>query len=303
MGRREIWSDLDIQKIASQYVCVIEETFFLFPPDWMKNPPNPTATKLFKTYVINSPAGTFPENTNTHQGLYCMTADGQYLSGKFARQSLKTAHKNLSDGLENWRKITAEQNLKPQPVPDDSLAIYGGDAFQKGGLKLQLTYRDLPRGNVQRPGNDQFPNPFNLGWHDFSPAEAHAFLTESSEKVPIPDPIFKKLVLTQIKDAVRGQMNAWKKGSLQEGQLFTQLISTKEHTKTYQLSGSAKIEASGRSFSPTFHGTLSFNQNTGEFTDFRLIASGQRSGKGQFNGRSTDPGPAPMAVTLTLYRP
>jgi len=298
-----IWSDPEIQKIASEYVCVIEEPFFLFPPDWMKNPPNPASTKLFKTYAANSPAGTFPPKTSTHQGLYCMTADGTYLSGKFARQNLKTARKNLSDGLKNWQKITTAQNLQPKSVPTNPLAIYGGDDFKKGGLKLQLTYRDLPRGKVQRPGNALFPNPFNLGWYDFTPADARAFLTDSTEKVAIPDSIFQKLVLTQIKDAVRGQNRDWEKGALQEGQLFTQLISTKEHTKTYQLTGSAKISADSRSFSPSFHGIASFDEDTGEFTDFRLIASGQRSGQSQFNGRSTDLGPAPMAIALTLFQP
>ncbi|MDB4570407.1 hypothetical protein N9Z95_05205, partial [Akkermansiaceae bacterium] len=73
--------------------------------------------------------------------------------------------------------------------------------------------------------------------------------------------------------------------------------------KIYQLSGSLELSESGRTFSPSFHGSATYDTATGEFTDFRLIAAGQRSGKAGANGRDIDLGPAPMAVALTLYKP
>lgn len=224
--------------------------------------------------------------------------DGTYLSGKFARQSRDVAHKALTNGLAEWKKIAAN----PKPVPTNKLAIYGGEKFQKGGIKLEVAYRDLPRGEVQRPGDARFPNPYNLGWYDFTPAEAKTFLTDSKENVAIPDQIFQKLARTRLKDAVRGQMSDWKKGAIKEGQLFTRLTSRDGSKKSYQLSGNAKMAADGRTFSPSFHGTATFDTATGEFTDFRLFAAGQRSGKAGANGRETDLGPAPMAIALTLYK-
>ena len=77
----------------------------------------------------------------------------------------------------------------------------------------------------------------------------------------------------------------------------------KKCMKYYELSGEAKMAAGERTFSPKLHGTASFNTASGEFTDFRLIAAGQRSGKGGANGRATDLGPAPMAIALTMYKP
>jgi len=281
---------------------VIEETFFLHPPDWLKAPPNPASTKLFKTYVANAPHGTFPAQTSTYQGLYCLLPDGTYLSGKFARQTNEVARKTLTEGLDFWKKISDQYSATRKDVPTNKLAIYGGEEIRKGGLKLQVTYRDLPRGEIKRPGNAQFPNPYNLGWHDFTPAEARSFLSDGREKVALPDQIFRKLARTHLKDAVRGQMNNWKNDAIKSGQLFTQLHSTKGDTKTYQLSGSAEMKADHLTFSPSFHGTLTYNTATKEFTDFRLIAAGQRSGKAGANGRETDLGPAPMAIALTLYR-
>jgi hypothetical protein len=269
----------------------------------LKDPPNPAATNLFKTYVKNAPDGTFPRKTSTYQGLYCMTADGVYLSGKFARQTRDMASEAFTSGLTRWGKIAGQRSYQPKAVPTNRLAIYGGEKIRKGGIKLEVAYRDLPRGEVRRPGNSQFPNPYNLGWFDFTPAEARSFVTESREKVAIRDGIFRKLARMRLKDAVRGQMNDWDKGEIKGGQLFTQLVSSKGSRKTFRLSGSADMAAGERTFSPRFHGTVTFDSATGEFTDFRLIAAGQRSGKGGANGRETDLGPAPIAIALTLYQP
>ncbi len=282
---------------------MIEETFFLYPPDWLKNPPNPASTNLFKKYVANSPKGTFPKQTSTYQGLYCLGADGTYLSGKFARQSNEVARETLTTGLARWQEITGEGDFQPEPVPTNRLALYGGEELRKGGLKLEVAYRDLPRGKVQRPGNAQFPNPYNLGWFDLKPAEAKAIATNSREKSAIPDSVFRKLARTRLKDAVRGQMSDWEDGDIKDGQLFSQLVSSKGGIQTYQLSGSASMESGGLSFEPQFHGSATYDSSSGQFTDFRLIAAGQRSGKGGANGRATDLGPAPMAIALTLYKP
>lgn len=269
----------------------------------MKDPPNPAATNLFKKYVSNSPKGTFPAETSTYQGLYCFTADGSYLSGRFARQSDEVARDALSSGLKSWQKIVSDRDYRPKPVPTNRLALYGGEELRKGGLKLEVAYRDLPRGEVQRPGDAQFPNPYNLGWFDLTSEEVKSMVSHSKEKRAIHDAVFQKLARTRLKDAVRGQMGDWKKGELKSGQLFTKLLSQKGSEEVYELSGSAKLDGGARTFEPDFHGRMSFNTATGEFTDFRLVAAGQRSGKGPANGRATDLGPAPMAITLTLYRP
>ncbi|MFT6864689.1 MAG: hypothetical protein ACJAVK_003257 [Akkermansiaceae bacterium] len=282
---------------------MIEETFFLYPPDWMKTPPNPVATKLFKKYVSNSPKGTFPEQTSTYQGLYCLGADGTYLSGKFARQSNEVARETLTTGLARWQKIAGAGGFQSTPVPTNRLALYGGEELRKGGLKLEVAYRDLPRGEVLRPGNAQFPNPYNLGWFDLTQKEAQSIATNSRKKTVISDGVFQKLARTRLKDAVRGQMQDWKEGDIKEGQLFSQLVSTKGGKQTYGLSGSAVMASGGLRFEPQFHGTATYDSAAGAFTDFRLIAAGQRAGKGGANGRAIDLGPAPMAIAFTLYQP
>lgn len=291
-----------MQKLASEFVCVIEETFFLYPPDWLKDPPNPASTRLFKTYAGNAPRGTWPARTTTHQGLYCMTADGDYLSGRFANPSREIARDTLASGMARWKEIASAANLTSRPVPTDKLDLYGGELLQKGGLKLEVAYRDFPRGEIERPGNSRQPNPYNLGWFDFTAQEAAAFLGSKGEKTALPDSLFKEFARRTLKDAVRGQMSDWKAGEMSEGRLFTELTGQRGSEKMYRLTGSAKFSAGERSYAPLLYGELRYDTARGEFTDFRLVASGQRTGKGGANGREADPGPAPLGIAFRLYQ-
>ena len=297
-----IWSDPSIQQIATNYVCVIEETFFLYPPDWLKNPPNPAATRLFKTYARNAPRGVLPQNSSTYQGLYAMLADGTYLSGKFARQSNVVARDALEQGLANFKKIAAERGYRPKPVPTDKLELYGGGPLRKGGIKLEVAYRDFPRGDQVRPGDWYFKNPYNLGWYDLTPAEAKHFVTDSKQPESLPDAVFQKLACKVLKDAVRGQMRDWKPGDIKQGALFTQLVGQKGSVKTFALKGKVDFAHGDVTYAPKLYGTASYDTGRGEFTDFRLVAAGQRTGKAGANGRTNDLGPAPMGVGLKLYQ-
>jgi hypothetical protein len=303
MGRREIWSDPQIQKMTSEFVCVIEETFFLNPPPSVGQVPDPAATRLFRTYVGKAPYDLFPLKTTTYQGLYCLTDDGGYLSGKFARQSREEAREVLETGLKNWRQEIAGVNGEVKEVPKNRLAMYGGAELRKGGLKLEVAYRDLPRGDTRRPGNAQFPNPYNMGWFDLSPREASTLATGEEGWKAIPSDLFRRLALTTLKDAVRGQMQDWRKEDLQSGELRVALVGRSGDEERYEIKGEAMLKRGPLSFSPTFHGRFSFDRARGEFTAFQMVAFGQRTGRGPANGRATDLGPAPMGIALTLYRP
>ena len=275
---------------------MIEECFFLHPPDWLTNPPRPASTRLFKTYVGNSPA-LWPPGSSTHHGIYCMGADGAHLSGHFGLANLATAQRTIEGAWTEWRGSGAAM----KPVPTNSLALYAGEEPKPGSLKLQVAYRDLPRGDVRRPDSARFQNPYNLGWLDLSAEEARHFITTSKQPVAIPDALFRKLATATLKDAVRGQMSAWKPPAFKEGSLTTQLVSTKDKRSTFRLSGSAKLAEGSRSYSPKLHGFAIFDHAEGAFERFELIAAGQRAGKGGANGRETDLGPAPMGVAFKLF--
>ena len=272
----------------------------MFPPPYIRSVPNPASTELFKTYASNAPNGTWPENTRTHQGLYCMTAAGDYLSGGRGRQSNANARKLLNDGWRSWTKSHKNES-GARPVPSDRIPVYGGNPLEEVGLKLRVSYRDLPRGEVKRPGDAKFPNPYNLGWFDLTPAEAMSLVPSSESKTEISTDLFRKLATKKLKDSVRGQMNSWKDADFKNGTLWVEKIRESAGTLTLRLTGSAELRQGERSFAPTLFGSATFDQEKRRFTDFKLLAVGQRTGKGNANGRETDLGPAPMAVCFEGY--
>ena len=71
----------------------------LGPPAWLKRSwlePNDLAgLDLFKKYRTNAPRGIVPVGGSTVQGVYCMTADGEYLAGT----TLETTHEGINAGI------------------------------------------------------------------------------------------------------------------------------------------------------------------------------------------------------------
>jgi len=168
-------------------------------------------------------------------------------------------------------------------------------------VKLQLAYRDLPRGTLPRITSAYVRNPYNLGWFDLSAAEARSFRADSQKPVAIPQRLFRRLATQILKDAVRGQMRGWDAVALTGGALYTQLFSRENNTRIYRLTGSAILKDGARSYAPQLLGRAVYDETAKKFVGFELVAVGQRTGKGPANGRENDLGPAPIGVAFKLF--
>lgn len=285
-----------MQEISKNFVCVAEECFFLFPPEWVTNPPNPKSTELFKTYVKNAPP-IWDQDTTTHQGIYTMTADGEYLSGVFASPDVNRVRAMMRIGLGAFEEKKAATESKP--IPTNSLALVGGKQnTAPGEVKLQVSYRDLPRGELRRPGSARFPNPYNQGWFDLTRSEAQQFAAEGQ----VDKRLLTRLSIHLLKDAVRGQTSRWKPENFLSGNLKVNKVRTDNYLHYYQYSGKVELKDSNRNYHPELYGIGVYHSTEKRFLDFQLIATGQREGKSGANGRTTDLGPAPMAVAIRMHR-
>ena len=227
-----------------------------------------------------------------------MSPTGDYLGGNFGIVREERARNLMTTALEEWKATGAAM----RSVPTTPLAIYGGEEPQPGSVKLQLAYRDLPRGDVERPTTAYVQNPYNLGWFDLSKEEAKAFLTESDLPIELPQALFTKMATRTLKDAVRGQMSRWGNSALRSGSLTSQRLSKDGSRVIYRLQGSADLSEKARSYEAQLHGRAVYDERTQAFVEFELVSVGQRSGKGGANGRENDLGPAPMGVAFKLYQ-
>ncbi len=230
-----------------------------------------------------------------------MTPEGDYLSGYFAWAFRNRAHAMIQNGWNRFQQLARQHDWDPQPVPRNQLDYSLGKPAQPGGLKLEVTMRDLPRGNVTKPGRGVFQQcAYNISWTGFSPQEALHFVTESDEKQRLPGEILERFSKT-LKDCVRGQCSDWGRGAVKQGELYTQCIRREANMLTMRVTGTARFSEGGRAYSCQLHGRVVYDKQAKRFTQFQLVASGQRRGRSQFNGRNDDPGPAPMGVAYVLY--
>jgi hypothetical protein len=286
-------------------VCVADEAFFLGPPshfkeDWL---PNRESTRLFRSFKQQAPAGLFP-NGPTVQGVYCMSAQGDFLSGCFACASRDRARHTLDEGWRRWEQLAQTRGYQSKPVPRTRLDYTLGKPPAPGGIKLEAAVRDLPRGDDKKPGRTEAQRcAYNLNWIDLTGEEARSLVTESKEVQPVAARVLEKLALKSLKDAVRGQCSEWHKDALKEGRLHTQCIEHEPDRLTMRLTGFARLEQAGRAYACRMHGKVVYDTRARRFLGCELVAVGQRSGRDQFNFRDDDLGPAPMGVAYTLYEP
>ena len=231
-----------------------------------------------------------------------MTADGEFLSGYFAWAFRNRAHNVIAQGWNRFEQLAEQNNWNPQPVPTDKLDHTLGARAAGGNIKLEVAVRDLPRGNVLRPGRNAFQrDAYNLSWIDLSPSDVESIVTESSEQQRVPQSVLLKLS-TALKDCVRGQCGDWNQRSQREGQLFTQNIGSEGDRLTMRITGRGDFSGDGRAYNCQLHGRAVFDKSSRRLSELTIVASGQRRGKAGANDRGSDPGPAPMGVAFRLFQ-
>jgi hypothetical protein len=294
-----------IQELATRFVCVADEAFFLGPPshfkeDWL---PDRDSTRLFQSFKGNAPAGVFP-NGPTVQGVYCMTAHGDFLSGCFACAARERAKQTIQDGWRRWQQLAESRGYQAQPVPQTPLDHSLGKLDRSRGVRLEAAVRDLPRDDDRKPGRTEAQRcAYNLNWIDLTHEEARSFVTEHPMIQLVPAAILEKVAQKTLKDAVRGQCFDWKKDALKEGRLQTQCVQQQSGRLTMRLTGFVRLEQPGRGYACQLHGKIVYDTVAQRFLVFDLVAAGQRSGKDQFNFRDDDLGPAPLGIAYVLYEP
>lgn len=300
--RNFVWSDDAVQKLAARFVCVTEECFDLDPPDWLDWVSNTESTRLFLMYKKNAPH-LIPKGSSTAQGTYCMTADGEFLSGDFANNSRDGIVQILEQAWSQFEKKAAQKGWQPLPIPTEKIELSLGEAPQTGGLKFHVSSRDLPRGTDRRPGKNAYEKAaWNQGWIDFTAEEAALFMPAGSQPKALPSALVQKLALTALRDNVRGQVSDWKEPHFKSGSMTVQQVGEKRGRVLLQYHGAVSLADAKRSYQAEIHGRAIYDQTVtgGRFVQFQMLAVGQRSGASTFNRRENDLAAAPMGVAMEL---
>ena len=278
----------------------------LGPPSWLQRswlePNDRAGLDLFKKYRASAPSGVVPVGGSTVQGVYCMTADGEYLSGYFAWAFRDRAMSVIDSGWRRFEILARARGWQPQPVPNDPLPQTLGKPVERGGMKLEAAIRDLPRGDVMHPGRNEFERcSHNAKWIDLTASQASGFVTDSETPRQVPKSAWQELATRALKDCARGQCSDWKPEHIRGGELYKQVIDRQGARLTIRITGDMRFDNRERTYAPRLFGRAVFDEQAGQFVSFQLVAAGQRTGRAGANGRQHDLGPAPLGVAFVLH--
>jgi hypothetical protein len=258
--------------------------------------------------------------TSTRQGLYAAAPSGVLLAS-INHNDPRRVERMLEQALEKWDAMPREERVlpgPPAPLPDRARLE---SRRPEDGLLLRVTSRDLARGPAALP-------PGAAEWHArawnrdtlwFRADEARSWVPASREvgaTAPVPAPLVRRIARFNLVDNVRGQTPPFEDAHVKEATLVARVVRTEGTRVHLRFDGNVRIEAEGvwhvgglSQEPPTaqrrgFHGTLlgrgTWDEASGRFVDFEMVAAGMRHGATRYNGRANDLGPAPMGVAFTL---
>jgi hypothetical protein len=295
-GRRSVWSDPRIIKLAKQFVPAADEVWRLQQGD------DPEC--VFFQKMANH--GHYGDRLgSTRQGIYVCSPSGKFLAS-INSNNPDFVLSMLERGLKAWQNLPEEQKrLSPQSVIKPRHRWE--DSFPKDGLVLSVITRDLPA--------DCDPSkPCATKWNQdrvwFSKPEARLWLPvdpKPGDKRELPQELVTRLARLHLIDTVKGQSSPFSPREVAESQIATEVLERKGVMVKIKITGMTKGDSRGRGRREPAHyvetsilGHAAYNLDKQAFIDFESVALGSRRGQTQLNGRRRDPESGPLGFVFEM---
>ena len=255
--------------------------------------------------------------TPTRQGLYIATIDGTLLASANTRSPIKVMQL-MQKGLNGWNRGDKNSAVKFSSATAQP-AVKRTVAFPEGGLILRQTVRDLPRPDQPHHKTDQ--HNFDHVWltaeeiEAFSPSKAEHGLSHE-----IPAKIGRMLACWHLIDQVKGESPPWSQANVVDASMRATVTGVKvlksgSRLVRIKLDGKAKCvaPASGkvnpfnkskvnteRGIETQIKGWLTYNFDKQKFTEFEVLALGERWGTTIYNFRHRDLQRSPIGFAFEL---
>ena len=255
--------------------------------------------------------------TGTRQGFYIATIDGALLASGNNHSAIKVMQL-MQKGLNGWKRGKKNQAGKfsspaAKPAQDRSVA------FPAGGLILRQAVRDLPR--PDQPHHKTNKHNFDHVW--MTAEEIKAFAPSKQKRgfsYAIPEKIVRRLIRWHLIDQVKGESTPWGKANIVDASInatVTQVKNLKPESRLVRikLNGNAKCVAAAsgkvnpygnfkvdkeRGIEAVIKGWLTYDTRTETFTEFDMLALGERWGATTYNFRQDDLERSPIGFAFKL---
>ena len=295
-GRRSVWGDARVRKLAEQFACAADET-------WRLQRGTDAESRFFQSFADK---GHYRAKGGTRQGYYIVTPSGKLLASVNSRNP-DAILKAMRKGLAGWKSATeAERQL-----PDEAKfrpAHRWESSYPVGGLILERFVRDLA-GSDKRWNRD-------FVW--FTKKEA-ASLVPAKDSLDAPKTLALRLACLALVDNVRGQTLPFAPQEIEQATLRFRVTKREGGVVHLAMKGRTRAVAKGpwllgksdwappedypRTMRATLFGHARYDTNAGAFIEFELVAIGTRTGRTSNSGRGKDPKPTPIGFAFTLAKP
>ncbi len=295
MGRRSIWSKPEIIELTKSFVTATDEV-------WRLQNGQDSDCRLFQSFADQ---GHYRNHKSTRQGIYVVTARGKLL-GSLNTHNTEAVAKMLQEALTQYPNLPeAERKLAAE---SDITAKHRWElSYQADGLDLTMFARDLP--------NDGPTSKSRAAWNEdriwFSLDEVKKMFPQDQLEVgqswPLPEKLANRFARFNIVDTVKGQTTPYSPEHIQNATIEFKLLQQDQQQIKVQITGSTKAEADKSRGQDMPHGIetqllgmATYDRTAQRFTEFEMVAAGQRWGRTVFNGRHRHLKASPVGFAFRL---
>lgn len=287
MGRRSVWSDERVIKLAKQFAPAADEV-------WRLQRDDDAECRWFRSAVRGKPDIV----RGSMQGTYVLTAKGQLLGSRNSANPDKILAM-LEGALAKWRELPADE--RAAPAEQLRSTHRWEDSYPEGGLILERFARDIGK-NPQQP--QQKPVNRDAVWFDLGEAEGWLPQFEVGQRIAIAEHIVDRMARVVFVDNVRGQTLPFARAELHDCNLHSRVVAMRDNLVDIEITGTTSAIAKGpwldgdnywkpkrewpRTLQTSSFGKATFDRSTRRFVKFELVATGTRTGRTNFNGRSKE---------------
>jgi hypothetical protein len=308
-GRALAFSDPQIVKMAKEdYVPVACD-------DWYQRRRQDAEGEFFRKVSDQGPRGHM--GSNTRQGIYLLTADGELLAYKNAGQNAQVMRDVLKDALAKWNKLP-EARRKPGAVTVPDAGKLDGGYTRKppaGGLVVNVYARALEKSQVEGTVSDAV---CKIGDGDEASRD-HLWLTADEwrslvptdarpgDRFPVAPAITRRIARFHLIDNTRGEPPMWRREDVRSAELNATVQEADASHVLVRLDGKAllatepDVAAAQRGYDAALLGYVRYDKAADRVDRVDVVALGDHWGQGTFTPGAR-PGRQPLGVAFELAR-
>lgn len=251
--------------------------------------------------------------TSTRQGLYVATPEGKLLASVNSTRVDRVLGM-IERAIAAWKEHPSNSGGDSERAKAASKSSAHG-SYPKGGLVLKMYVRDLPREN-----SDRKDSRLNIDHVWITKDEVQQLVSaeaKAGDRIPVSPNIVSRIARCHLVDTVRGQCPAWDVSHIRKSDVHLIVESIQDQLVQLRLEGRIRLVAppdhavnpysrravnQERGIDARLLGYLTYDRAKEAFENFRALAVGPRWGAYVYNGRSNDPGPAPIGFAFELVR-